>query len=346
MFFFSPPPTIAGTERQRIWGTRMDFLVQGKREQEGLHECAGSAQGCAFPRVSVSAMQCSPRRWAPWAHGRPPISQPLLPPRGPWSPFPSFTSSGRLHGLPSKDPITRGSPKQVIHQGDQRLRALVAQQTPGKVRGSSHVEAESELGGRAAHTQSSSERSDANPSSASEQLPIRRVSGTWVGESPHNHGDSLAGPSTARSGTFCGGLPRQPAPSSVTAVPAGQPCFTHTHTQVARFSPTAQQLSEAAQSCPTLCDPMDCSPPGSSIHGILQAGRLDWVIISREAALNCVLSAKRTALSRPCMFANEYRGHEKESHLSRKASPSTRQQVQDLTSQPSEEPLLTAARVD
>ena len=29
--------------------------------------------------------------------------------------------------------------------------------------------------------------------------------------------------------------------------------------------------SEVAQSCPTLCDPMDCSPPGSSIHGIFQA---------------------------------------------------------------------------
>ena len=27
--------------------------------------------------------------------------------------------------------------------------------------------------------------------------------------------------------------------------------------------------SEVAQSCPTLCDPMDCSPPGSSVHGIL-----------------------------------------------------------------------------
>ena len=26
-----------------------------------------------------------------------------------------------------------------------------------------------------------------------------------------------------------------------------------------------------AQSCPTLCDPMDCSPPGTSVHGILQA---------------------------------------------------------------------------
>ena len=32
-----------------------------------------------------------------------------------------------------------------------------------------------------------------------------------------------------------------------------------------------------AQSCPTLCDPMDCSPPGSSIHGILQARILEWV---------------------------------------------------------------------
>ena len=33
------------------------------------------------------------------------------------------------------------------------------------------------------------------------------------------------------------------------------------------------------QSCPTLCDPMDCSPPGSSVHGILQARILEWVSI-------------------------------------------------------------------
>ena len=38
--------------------------------------------------------------------------------------------------------------------------------------------------------------------------------------------------------------------------------------------------SEVAQSCPTLCDPMDCSPPGSSVHGILQARILEWVAIS------------------------------------------------------------------
>ena len=34
------------------------------------------------------------------------------------------------------------------------------------------------------------------------------------------------------------------------------------------------------QSCPTLCNPMDCSPPGFSIHGILQARILEWVAIS------------------------------------------------------------------
>ena len=32
-----------------------------------------------------------------------------------------------------------------------------------------------------------------------------------------------------------------------------------------------------AQSCPSLCDPIDCSPPGSSIHGILQTRVLEWV---------------------------------------------------------------------
>ena len=34
------------------------------------------------------------------------------------------------------------------------------------------------------------------------------------------------------------------------------------------------------QSCPTLCKPVDCSPPGSAVHGILQARRLEWAAIS------------------------------------------------------------------
>ena len=38
--------------------------------------------------------------------------------------------------------------------------------------------------------------------------------------------------------------------------------------------------SEVAQSCPTLSDPMDCSLPGSSVHGIFQARVLEWVVIA------------------------------------------------------------------
>ena len=44
--------------------------------------------------------------------------------------------------------------------------------------------------------------------------------------------------------------------------------------------PSPMQESEVAQSCPTLCDPMDCSPPGSSVHGIFQARVLEWGAIA------------------------------------------------------------------
>ena len=38
----------------------------------------------------------------------------------------------------------------------------------------------------------------------------------------------------------------------------------------------AKSENEVAQSCPTLSDPMECSPPGSSVHGIFQARVLEW----------------------------------------------------------------------
>ena len=40
-----------------------------------------------------------------------------------------------------------------------------------------------------------------------------------------------------------------------------------------------------AKSCPTLCDPMDCSPPGSSIHGVLQARIVQWAAILHPGGL-------------------------------------------------------------
>ena len=42
----------------------------------------------------------------------------------------------------------------------------------------------------------------------------------------------------------------------------------------------SESESEFAQLCPTLCDPMDCSLPGSSVHGIFQAIVLEWTAIS------------------------------------------------------------------
>ena len=40
-----------------------------------------------------------------------------------------------------------------------------------------------------------------------------------------------------------------------------------------------EKESEVTQSCPTLCNPMDCSLPGSSVHGIFQSRVLEWVAV-------------------------------------------------------------------
>ena len=50
----------------------------------------------------------------------------------------------------------------------------------------------------------------------------------------------------------------------------------------------AAAAAKSFQSCPTLCDPMDCSPPGSSIHGIFQARVLEWgaIVFSGHTSLH------------------------------------------------------------
>ena len=47
---------------------------------------------------------------------------------------------------------------------------------------------------------------------------------------------------------------------------------------------TPATAAKSFQSCPTLCDPIDDSPPGSSVHGILQARTLEWVASSSSKA--------------------------------------------------------------
>ena len=46
------------------------------------------------------------------------------------------------------------------------------------------------------------------------------------------------------------------------------------------MGPAAAAAAKSLQSCPTLCDPIDGSPLGSSVPGILQAGTLEWVAFS------------------------------------------------------------------
>ena len=60
----------------------------------------------------------------------------------------------------------------------------------------------------------------------------------------------------------------------------------HTTKPMMQQAPSAakiNQFSSVTQSCPTLCDPMDCSLLGSSVHGIFQARVLEWGAIAVSA---------------------------------------------------------------
>ena len=76
----------------------------------------------------------------------------------------------------------------------------------------------------------------------------------------------------------------QGKPFNITIIQAYVPTSNAEESEVEQFYEHLQDLleseSEVTQSCLTLCNPMDCSPPGSSVHGILQARILEWVAIS------------------------------------------------------------------
>ena len=60
----------------------------------------------------------------------------------------------------------------------------------------------------------------------------------------------------------------------------GGPSEVEEHHFVENYSVHAAAAAKSLQSCPTLCDPIDGSPPGSAVPGILQARTLEWVAIS------------------------------------------------------------------
>ena len=75
-------------------------------------------------------------------------------------------------------------------------------------------------------------------------------------------------------------------------------CFIHGHPNTWNHYRSAD--AKSFQSCPTLCDTMDCSLPGSSVHGIFQAIVLEWVAISFSNAWKWKVKVK--SLSRVWLF--------------------------------------------
>jgi len=70
------------------------------------------------------------------------------------------------------------------------------------------------------------------------------------------------------------------------------------------FDTAAAAAAKSLQSCPTLCDPVDGSPPGSPVPGILQAGTLEWVAISFSNAWKWKVKVK--LLSRVRLLATPW----------------------------------------
>ena len=70
------------------------------------------------------------------------------------------------------------------------------------------------------------------------------------------------------------------------------------------YDQPAAAAAKSPQSCPTLCDPINGSPPGSSVPGILQARTLEWVAISLSNAWKWKVKGK--SLSRVWFFATPW----------------------------------------
>ena len=71
-----------------------------------------------------------------------------------------------------------------------------------------------------------------------------------------------------------------------------------------KYSLQRVPAAKSLQSCPTLCDPIDSSPPGSPVPGILQARTLEWVAISFSSAWKWKVKGK--SLSRVRLLANPW----------------------------------------
>ena len=81
-------------------------------------------------------------------------------------------------------------------------------------------------------------------------------------------------------------------------------CATQFKEKIVSYKKGYTATAKSLQSCPTLCDPIDSSPPGSPVPGILQARTLEWVAISFSNA--CKWKVKVKSLSRVWLLATPW----------------------------------------
>ena len=67
-------------------------------------------------------------------------------------------------------------------------------------------------------------------------------------------------------------------------------------------SAAASAAAKSLQLCPTMCNPIDGSPPGSAVPGILQAGTLEWVAIS---FLQCMKVKSESEVAQSCLTRSD-----------------------------------------
>ena len=120
----------------------------------------------------------------------------------------------------------------------------------------------------------------------------------WGTEFPHATGQVSPGATTTESVSHNqrGCAPRQKIPHGTAKTRHAAARTQHSqiintkkitkgvHQYLTNLTGCAAAAAKSLQSCPTLCDPTDGSPPGSPVPGILQATTLEWVAISFSSA--------------------------------------------------------------
>ena len=111
---------------------------------------------------------------------------------------------------------------------------------------------------------------------------------TWISTYTKPHAAAAAAESLQSCPALCDPIDSSPSGSPLPGILQARTleCVAISFSSAWKSKVKVKSESEVAQSCLTLSDPMDCSPPGSSIHGVFQARVLEWGAIAFSIKLH------------------------------------------------------------